>query len=71
MVFSDVMSQEMNKSSRDTLMVPDDTAGSGRCLMVCRTFKARKWLNYSALREPSVFSSICQLVFAFLPLVFR
>lgn len=64
MVFNDVMSHEISKNSRETLMFPDDAAGCGRCLMVCRAFEARKWLNYSAL---AVFSFIFQVVFSFLP----
>lgn len=49
MVFNDVMSHEINKNSRETLFIPDYASGCGRCLMVHRTFKARKWLSYSAL----------------------
>jgi len=67
MVFSDAVPHKIRKHSRENLMVLDGTASCGRCLMVHRAFTARKWLNYSALREPAVFSFICQILFALLP----
>lgn len=71
MMFNDVMSHEINKNSREALMVPDDTAGCGRCLMAHRTFNVRKWLNYSALREPTVVFFYLPDSVCFSSLVFR